>query len=809
MAIASQKSQRTPDPEKAPSQISLHPISNGKLAPHSHWSEMSASEHFVQFYETDEFLLDSLGDFIGAGLGAGDACIVIATPTHRTQLEQRLKDTGLEIASIQKRGKYIALDALETLSRFMVGGLPEPERFAEVIGSLIAQAAKGQCHVRIFGEMVALLWMEGNQEGAIRLETLWNELADSAPRFSLFCAYAMLEFAGEEYQAPFTAICQQHSHVLPDESYAALDSPEERLRAITLLQQKARSLQAEIAERKAVEGRLRVSENRYRRLFEASTDGILMVAPDTGAIIDANPAMRQLLGGYTHEQLLGQELWQIGLFEDRQANLEALQALQEQHMLQYEMLPLQTKDGQRRYVEFVSTQYQANGHEVIQCNLRDITDRRRLEQRTFEALSALLELARSLAWPKHEADPPTMRTFAPQLAELARQVLGCEHAALTLCDPATGAMEVLAMAGVPANQRLQWQASEENICLQDFLEPEALVTLQMGASLVVDLTPPTLRVPSSQGVTALISPIQIAEHLVGFLSYDYGSAAHTYTPQERRLAEAVAQLAAFVLERERWLDERTNTQAKLLALEETTRQMDQFLSVVTHELRTPITALKMQIQLVRRRIDQEPENSSAETRRNLTPTELFARTEGQIRRLTRLIDDLVDLSRIRAEKLEMRLEQCNLSQVVAEIVENERLVNPNRLIHFEPSAQLLLVCGDADRLGQVTLNYLTNALKYSASDYPVTVRVHGDGTRATVSVQDQGPGIPPEEQAHIWEPFHRAPGIQVLSGSGIGLGLGLHISKTMIERQSGQVGVESQPGQGSSFWFTLPLIAGI
>lgn len=769
---------------------------------------MSASEHFVQFYETDEFLLDSLSAFIGAGLSIDDVCIVVATPTHRTQLEQRLQATGLEIALIQKQGKYIALDASEMLSKFMVDGVPEPRRFAEVMGGLITRAAKEQRRIRIFGEMVALLWAVGNHAGAVRLEALWNELPAITPPFSLFCAYAMPEFAGEGYEGLFATICRQHSHVLPDESYTALDSPEERLRAITFLQQKASSLQAEIAERKAVEDRLRVSENRYRRLFEASTDGILMVDPGTGTIIDANPAMRQLLGGYTHEQLLGQELWQIGLFEDRQANLEALQTLQEQHMLQYEMLPLQTKDGQRRYVEFVSTQYQSNGHEVIQCNLRDITDRRRLEQRTFEALTALLELARSLAWPKHEADPPTMRTFAPQLAELARQILGCEHAALTLCDPATGAMEVLAMAGVPANQRLQWQASEENICLQDFLAPEALVTLQMGASLVVDLMPPERRVPSSQGVTALISPIQIADHLAGFLSYDYGSAAHTYTPQERRLAEAVAQLAAFVLERERWLDERTNTQAKLLALEETTRQMDQFLSVVTHELRTPITALKMQIQLVRRRIDQEPESGSSEARRNLTPTELFARTEGQIRRLTRLIDDLVDLSRIRAEKLEMRLEQCNLSQVVAEIVENERLVHPNRLIHFEPPAQPLLVYGDPDRLGQVTLNYLTNALKYSASDHPVTVRVHSDGTRATVSLQDQGPGIPPEEQAHIWEPFHRAPGIQVLSGSGIGLGLGLHISKTMIERQGGQVGVESQPGQGSSFWFTLPLIEG-
>jgi|GEM_PF-263733 len=774
------------------------------LAPRWNKSKLGAWEHTVQFYETDGFLVDALSSFIETGLGAGETCIVIVTQAHRERLEQRLQAKGLDLAAAHTRGEYLALDAAETLATFMANEVPVPGRFAEVMGSLIGRAAQSRRPVRIFGEMVALLWAEGNQAAAICLEALWNELHNTYP-FSLCCGYPMHGFAGDGYEGPFTAICQQHSRVIPAESYTALTSPDERLRAISHLQQQANSLQAEIAERKAAAERLRISENRYRRLFEASKDGILLVDPGTGAITDANPALTELLG-YTREQVLGQELWHIGLFENREATLKALRESQEYHVPRYETLPLHTKEGQPRYVEFMSTQFQVNGHIVIHCNLRDLTERRKLEQRTFEALTALLELARSLAWPQHEAEPPTMQTFAPQLAELARRVLDCERVALTLCDADTGALKALAMAGAPGNQSAQWQALLDGASLQDYLTPEAIATLQTGASLVVDLTPPRLRKVSLERMMALVTPMQIAEHLVGFLSYDYGQVAHTFTPQEQHLAEAVSQLAVFVLERERWLVERSATQAHLLALEETTRQMDAFLSIVAHELRTPITSLKTSIQLVRRRIDQELDGGGTlEGRRPLTPAELLGRTEAQVRRLTRLIDDLVDLARIRSSKLEVRLELCDVGQVVTELVENERLVSPNRLIHFEPPTQPLLAWGDPDRLGQVGINYLTNALKYAPPDRLITVRVQQEGRHVWVGVQDQGPGIPLEEQERIWEMFHRVPGIEVQSGSGIGLGLGLHISKRMIERQGGQVGVESVSGQGSTFWFTLPL----
>jgi signal transduction histidine kinase len=105
----------------------------------------------------------------------------------------------------------------------------------------------------------------------------------------------------------------------------------------------------------------------------------------------------------------------------------------------------------------------------------------------------------------------------------------------------------------------------------------------------------------------------------------------------------------------------------------------------------------------------------------------------------------------------------------------------------------------------VVANYLTNALKYSADDQPVAVTLTMTAQVARVAVQDHGPGLPPEMQAQAWEPFYQVDGIQQQSGAGIGLGLGLHICRTLIERHDGWVGVESATGEGSTFWFELPL----
>lgn len=233
-------------------------IAKLNFAPDSHWSAMSDTDHFVQFYETDGFLLNSLSGFIGAAIRSDDAAIVIATEAHRAGLDELLLANGVDLTAAKTTGRYLSLDAADTLSQFMVDGAPEPKRFKEVLGGIITSVTDGRARLRAFGEMVSLLWAEGNYAGAIRLEELWNEL-QNAHSFSLFCAYPMNGFAGEQFVASHGDVCTAHSRVIPTESYPGVSDPDARLRAIAQLQQKAKSLEKEIQERARAEEALRLA----------------------------------------------------------------------------------------------------------------------------------------------------------------------------------------------------------------------------------------------------------------------------------------------------------------------------------------------------------------------------------------------------------------------------------------------------------------------------------------------------------------------------------------------------------------------
>lgn len=178
-------------------------------------------EHFVQFYKNDSFLIDEVSNFIGPALQTGAAGIVIATRPHLRQLSERLQQDASPLHPVRfPAGAYLPLDAEATLDQFMVNGWPDTARFNHVMEEIFRQAPVSTCdRVLAFGEMVALLAGAGRFEAAMRLEELWNELAERL-EFSLLCAYPMADF-DDDKDAAFQAICAAHTRVWPAEGAAA------------------------------------------------------------------------------------------------------------------------------------------------------------------------------------------------------------------------------------------------------------------------------------------------------------------------------------------------------------------------------------------------------------------------------------------------------------------------------------------------------------------------------------------------------------------------------------------------------------
>jgi signal transduction histidine kinase/PAS domain-containing protein len=452
---------------------------------------------------------------------------------------------------------------------------------------------------------------------------------------------------------------------------------------------------------------------------------------------------------------------------------------------------------------------------------RDVTERRQLERRTHQALSGVLAMAEALVLGPREAtgvdaDTPGAATrVARHVAELTRSVLGCARIGIVAVEEETGVIHPVVAAGLSSVQEQQWRKGLEKTPLHEYLgDPALLAQLQADEVVLLDGTQLALCAlphPSTPR-HLLVAPLRVDTQLMGVLTVDNRDAERAYTSVDRALVGAAAKMVALALERERLLRERAEAHVQELALQEANQRMDEFVSLAAHELKTPLAAIQGFVELahhhVRWALSQDGMMAREVAARCGVASDMLERAEQRSGHLTRLMNDLLDVSRIEAGHLEMRQDICDLAEIVRTCIDTQRLVWPGRTITLDQPAQAVHIRGDADRIGQVVINYVTNALKYSAADQPVAVSLRLEGTEAYVQVRDQGPGLSVEQQRHIWERYRRVQGVAVQDktrGAGGSLGLGLYISRTIIEQHGGRVGVESTPGSGSMFWFALPL----
>jgi PAS domain S-box-containing protein len=223
---------------------------------------------------------------------------------------------------------------------------------------------------------------------------------------------------------------------------------------------------------------------------------------------------------------------------------------------------------------------------------------------------------------------------------------------------------------------------------------------------------------------------------------------------------------------------------------------DEFISMASHELKTPVTSLKGFTQVLYRRFKKRGEEE---------PLSFLARMDGQLNKLTKLINDLLDLSKIQTGKLTVQEEAFDLADVVGDIVDTLQATSQTHQLALEETTHLE-VFGDKDRIEQVLINLLTNAIKYSPQADRVIIRVSAEHEQALVSVQDFGIGIAEANQQKIFERFYQVT--DPMERTFPGLGIGLFISNEIIKQHHGRMWVISSKGEGATFYFTLPLYNG-
>jgi PAS domain S-box-containing protein len=594
----------------------------------------------------------------------------------------------------------------------------------------------------------------------------------------------------------------------------------------------------DITEQKKVEQQASNLTQQLSATFEAITDGILIYDRE-GHLLQTNSVARDLLPFYAlrPEQSSSLPAWMEAMhFRDESRRSLALTDLPQYRVLHGEVLQgtqavdilVTVADGRDLYLNISGSPVRNTLGEQIGAVLilRDVTERRQYEQWMQKALQSLFAMTEAIVqFPEEfelpdeaadEASYSARQQVIYHLLSLSCELLGSKTACIIAIDAQTEQLLPIATSGFLASQREQFEAELSRFRLEDYFQQQERALLLHGEVVLVEpdqLPMPALTMFGLQQV--LVAPLRIGERTQGMVWLDYNVADQGYSlHQAMELFKVVGSLAALVIERERLIHERIIAQAKALAESETNRQKDEFLSLTSYELRTPLAAIKASLQLTSRQIRSMRHDIDL-TAIIEQVDEILGRGERQVAVESRLIGDLLDISH-NQERLALKMKLCNLLDIVNNVVADVRSSNTAREISVnvintqhqdrqeQATIDMVPIIADTERIGQVLTNYLNNAIKYSPADEPIRIRLECEESQARVCVIDKGQGMIFTEQLKIWERFYQIPNRIIYSGSS-GLGLGLALCRTIIEQHDGQVGVESELGHGSRFWFTLPL----
>ncbi|MDX2171259.1 MAG: ATP-binding protein [Deltaproteobacteria bacterium] len=532
---------------------------------------------------------------------------------------------------------------------------------------------------------------------------------------------------------------------------------------------------------------------KFRALFEQSPFYAGVMTLD-GTLVDVSRTAVELCG-YTRDEVLGKPFWQTPWWrgsaevQARIRDATARAAAGESFAAQ---LPYWFADGSEHVTDFHLTPVRDDRGRVIFLfpTGLDITDRiqgeQALRRSEFRLETELLAMTRLHRLSERLVAAADLRTVLHEILSAAMELLSADKGTVQVHNPAVGGLEIAVQEGFdrPFLDAFRVVSSDaDSACGQAARAGERVVI----ADVEQDPSYAPLRhVAAQAGYRAVQSTPLLSRsgELLGMLSTHFRQ-PHTPTEVDLRTLDLYARQAADILERARFLE----------TLAEADRRKTEFLATLAHELRNPLAPIANASQILQRAGDDA---ALAESSR--------AVIDRQVQQLVRLVDDLLDLSRITTGKLELRPRHCELAAIVATAVETSRPIieAAGHRLTVELPAEPIALYGDDTRLAQVLLNLLNNAAKYTAQGGDIRIGAERQGEQVVIRVRDSGAGIEPHMLSRIFDLFAQVA--DSLGSAQGGLGIGLTLARRLVEMHGGRIEASSEgSNRGSEFTVYLPL----
>ena len=602
-----------------------------------------------------------------------------------------------------------------------------------------------------------------------------------------------------------------------------------------------------IIEHRRIEEALRESEEKFRAIFNAARDGVVLVDSETGYISDCNPEFERQTGRKL-EQLKKLKIWEIRLSEKMGAAREKFLEVREEGAGGSAELEFQKPDGEVTPIEFKSKVASIRGRQYLLSIARDITLRKRTEQalQASEERYALAQRAASVGswdWDILTGDLQWSDQIEPMFG-FPRGEFGATYEAFLNCVHPEDRkyVEDSVNAAVEKNEdydiehriiwpegTIRWVSEKGDVFRDETGRPIRMLGIVQDITKRKQAEEALLR--ERDNLISILGAMQDGVYIVNkqydieyvnpVLEEEFGSVegkkCYEYFHHRREACPWCRNQEVFAGETVRWewyfsknqrtydlIDTPVNNPdgsvSKLAIFRDITERKrldqlkDEFIGLVSHELRSPLTVV---IGAVNTALTEGERLSAEETR------QLLEDAASEAESLSHLLANLLELSRVQADRLFLHVEPISIENAIQNTIEQVKQQSPKSQFVIDLPKRLPLVPADQLRVERILYNLLQNAVKYSPQGGDIKVFAKPDKKHLVIGVSDQGIGISPHDQAKLFEPFQRLEDSRLDGVKGIGLGL--LVCRRLVEAHGGRIWVESEPGRGSTFFFTLPL----